>query len=125
MRSRTFSLKETTESLVSSKDVLPLTNGFVGEFLLLIGVFENYPTIAGISGLTIILGAVYMLLSYQKTMLGETSEVTKNFTDLTFNEKAVLIPIAIVVILSGVYPKPLFDLIEPSIQNIFDYMYNI
>ena len=47
---------------------------------------------------------------------------TKNFTDLTFNEKAVLIPIAIVVIISGVYPKPLFDLIEPSIQNILSYI---
>ena len=101
---------------------LPLTNGFVGEFLLLIGVFEFSDVIAGVCGLTVILGAVYMLMAYQKTMLGDTSAATKDFTDLTFNEKAVLIPITIIVIVSGLYPKPLFDLIEPSVQNILSFI---
>jgi NADH-quinone oxidoreductase subunit M len=101
---------------------LPLTNGFVGEFLLLIGVFEFSDVIAAVCGLTVILGAVYMLMAYQKTMLGETSAATNNFTDLTFNEKAVLVPIAIVVILTGVYPKPLFELIEPSVQHILSFI---
>jgi len=101
---------------------LPLTNGFVGEFLLLIGVFEFSDVIAGVCGLTVILGAVYMLMAYQKTMLGETSAATKDFTDLSFNEKAVLIPIAVVIIATGLYPKPLFDLIEPSVQNILSFI---
>ncbi len=97
---------------------LPLTNGFVGEFLLIKSVFDYNAIIAGISGLTIILGAIYMLWSYQKMMLGETSKLTAEFADLTFNDKAVLIPIVVVVILSGVYPKPLFELIEPSVKSI-------
>ena len=59
-----------------------------------------------------------MLWSYQKMMLGETSKLTAEFADLTFNDKAVLIPIVAVVILSGVYPKPLFELIEPSVKSI-------
>ncbi|MCX6182892.1 MAG: NADH-quinone oxidoreductase subunit M [Bacteroidetes bacterium] len=101
---------------------LPLTNGFVGEFLLLLGVYEYSNVIAAFCGLTIILGAVYMLMSYQKTMLGETSAATKDFTDLTFNEKAVLIPIAIVIIATGLYPKPLIDLVEPSVQYILSFI---
>jgi NADH-quinone oxidoreductase subunit M len=97
---------------------LPLTNGFVGEFLLIKSVFDYNYIIAAISGLTIILGAIYMLWSYQKMMLGATSKLTAEFADLTFNDKAVLIPIVVVVILSGVYPKPLFELIEPSVKSI-------
>src|SRR5258708_4493147 len=56
---------------------LPFTNGFVGEFLLLNGIYRYDVWMAAIAGLTIILGAVYMLRSYQKSMLGEVSEATK------------------------------------------------
>ena len=97
---------------------LPLTNGFVGEFLLIKGVFDANAVVAAICGLTVILGAVYMLLAYQKIALGETNKLTSEFTDLTTNEKAVLIPIALVVIITGIFPKPLFDLVEPSVKSI-------
>ena len=99
---------------------LPITNGFVGEFLLINGLYQYNAYMAGFAGLTVILGAVYMLRSYQKTMLGETNPLTTVFTDLTTNEKAVLIPIVILIFVMGVYPKPLLDIAEPSLQHIVD-----
>jgi len=97
---------------------LPLTDGFPGEFLLISGVFQ-YENIAGaVAALTIILGAVYMFRTYQNSMLGETSLETDNFTDLTAAEKAVLIPIVIMVILIGVYPNLFLKVSEPAIMKL-------
>jgi len=97
---------------------LPLTDGFPGEFLLISGVFK-YENIAGaIAGLTIIIGAVYMLRTYQSTMLGETSLETDNFTDLTAAEKGVLIPIVIMVILIGIYPNLFLRVSEPAVMKL-------
>ena len=99
---------------------LPLTNGFVGEFLLINGLFQYDFWLCVFGGLTVILGAVYMLRGYQKMMLGETTARTASFTDLTVNEKWVLIPICILIILMGVYPKPILDLTEPSVKALLE-----
>lgn len=99
---------------------LPITNGFIGEFLLINGLFQYNIYLAGFAGLSVILGAVYMLRSYQKTMLGETNALTSNFADLSFNEKAVLITIVVLIFAMGVYPKPLLDIAEPSLKHIAD-----
>jgi len=99
---------------------LPLTNGFIGEFLLINGIYQYDAWMATFAGLTVILGAVYMLRSYQKIMLGETNALTATFTDLTFNEKAVLVPIVILIIATGVYPKPLLDIAGPAIMKIVE-----
>jgi NADH-quinone oxidoreductase subunit M len=103
---------------------LPLTNGFVGEFLLLNGLFQYNGWMAIFGGLTVILGAVYMLRGYQQMMLGETTERTATFTDLTSNEKWILIPICILIIAFGVYPKPILDLTEPSVKALMDGVAN-
>lgn len=102
---------------------LPLTNGFVGEFLLLNGLYQfaNMKMslwIVVLAGLTVILGAVYMLRSYQSIMLGETNKLTENFADLDNNEKIVLIVVSIFVIVLGVYPKPLIDIVTPAISEL-------
>jgi len=99
---------------------LPLTNGFVGEFLLINGVSQYGIVTAGIAGLTIILGAVYMLRTYQHVVLGETSLESGKFTDLTMNEKVVLIPILIMVILMGVCPNIFLKVSEPAITKILN-----
>jgi NADH-quinone oxidoreductase subunit M len=101
---------------------LPLTNGFVGEFLMLIGiakysVFGSGIMLSGIAGISIILGAVYMFWMYQRTMYGETKPATSNFTDLTISEMFVAVPMIILIIAMGVYPKPLFGIIQ-SVVNI-------
>jgi NADH-quinone oxidoreductase subunit M len=97
---------------------LPLTNGFPGEFLLLNGVYQASGMYAFFAGITIILGAVYMLNAYQKTMLGEVSAATENFEEPKAHETHILWICAILVIVMGVYPKPLFSIAEPAIQQL-------
>ena len=101
---------------------LPLTNGFAGEFLLLYGIFQYNAWMAAAAGLTVILGAVYMLRSYQQIMLGEPREKNKEFTGLHRSEKIVLIAIASIIIITGVYPKPILSLTEPAVQEILSHI---
>jgi len=100
---------------------LPLTNGFVGEFLLINGVYQYSASMAAFAGLSVILGAVYMLRSYQSTMLGETKP-SVTFGKLAGSEKAVLVIVAAAVIAFGVYPKPLNDIAEMGAKNIVELM---
>lgn len=104
--------------IVLATIALPLTNGFVGEFLLLLGLYEFNSLYAAIGGLTIILGAVYMLNMYRKSMFGEVNDLTKNFTDLQTNEKIVLVSIIIIIFWIGIYPEPFFKVAQPAIDNI-------
>jgi NADH-quinone oxidoreductase subunit M len=102
---------------------LPLTNGFIGEFLLLLGVFEYNHWIAGVAGLTIIFSAVYMLWMYQRTMLGNTNETTKNFPDLKWHEIAVLLPIVIMILWIGIFPGFFLNIAAPAIWEILNYIH--
>jgi NADH-quinone oxidoreductase subunit M len=97
---------------------LPLTNGFIGEFMLLNGVFQYSGWLALFAGITVIFGAVYMLRAYQRIMLGEAGEASKSFRALTSNEKILLYIIVALVIVNGVYPKPLLDIAGPSLSAI-------
>ncbi|GIV32532.1 MAG: NADH-quinone oxidoreductase subunit M [Chitinophagales bacterium] len=104
---------------------LPLTNGFVGELLLFLGLFQYSPVFTGVAGLGIILGAVYMLRSYQKVMLGETNTLTATFTDMLFSEKVVLGALAVAVFWIGIHPNPLLGFAEPSLQQILDHYHSL
>ncbi|MEI6889596.1 MAG: complex I subunit 4 family protein [Bacteroidales bacterium] len=97
---------------------LPLTNGFVGEFLILLGLFKYNAVFAAVSGLTIIFGAVYMLWMYQRVMLGSTNEVTEGITDLDWKEMIPLIAIVIMVIWIGVTPGMFLKLAENGVEQI-------
>lgn len=99
---------------------LPGTNGFIGEFLLLMGVYNYGIWAAAIAGLTIIFGAVYMLRMYQNVMLGETNSLTITFTDIKGTEKWVLYTICALIIVLGVYPKPVLHLTEASVQHLLE-----
>jgi len=97
---------------------LPLTNGFIGEFLLLMGLYQYNVWAAVIAGLTIIFGAVYMLRAYQHIMLGESNKATAAFADLDFTEKMVLYTICGLIILIGVFPQPILNLTEPAVNSL-------
>jgi len=99
---------------------LPLTNGFIGEFMLLNGIYNFNVLLSAIAGLTIIFGAVYMLRMYQKVMLGEVNNVTAGFTDLFASEKAVLFIICVLVVVIGVYPKPILNVSEVAVNNLLE-----
>jgi len=95
---------------------LPLTNGFVGEFLLINGIYQYNAWVAAAAGLTVILGAVYMLRSYQNIMLGERKDSHIAFGSLANSDKWVLYIVVVVIVAFGVYPKPLNDIAEESVK---------
>ncbi|KAA5543321.1 complex I subunit 4 family protein [Adhaeribacter rhizoryzae] len=97
---------------------LPLTNGFVGEFLLLSGVFQYNNWMGAIAGTTIILGAVYMLRMFQGVMFGEQNANTANFRDLTGLETAVLVPLVVMVFWIGLHPNTFLSLTEPAVGHL-------
>ncbi len=93
---------------------LPLTNAFIGEFMMFNGVYNSVATsynvvFTAVAGITIILSAVYTLNMIQKVFYGEPSPATANAVDIRMNEKWVLVLIVVLVIAIGVYPKPLLD----------------
>lgn len=103
---------------------LPLTSGFVGEFLLINAVFD-YNFVSGtFAALTMIWSATYMLRSFQSTMLGDTNAVTTGFPDLDTHEKTVLYPIVILVILIGIFPTPLLKVSEVAVDNVLSIISN-
>ncbi|GAB3938130.1 complex I subunit 4 family protein [Mucilaginibacter myungsuensis] len=97
---------------------LPLTNGFIGEFLLLDGVYYYNITLAAVAGTTIILGGVYMLRMYKSVMQGPTNDLTLTFTDVTGTERLVLVIICALIIVIGVYPQPILHLSEASVTQL-------
>jgi len=103
---------------------LPLTNGFIGEYLLIVGLFQHDAWIAAVAALTIIFGAAYMLNGYQKIMLGAKKEIYNNVTDVTTKELLVLIPITLMIIGMGVYPKFFLDISAGPVKEILNTMHN-
>lgn len=104
---------------------LPLTNAFVGEFMMFTGIFTSpiseYELITvPAAGLTIILGAVYTLRMIQKVIYGNTNALTETGTDIGYNEKLVLGIIVIMIIVIGVYPKPFLDLTQETTNMILN-----
>jgi NADH-quinone oxidoreductase subunit M len=99
---------------------LPLTNGFIGEFLLMNGIYQYNIWLVAIAGLTIIFGAVYMLRMYKQVMQGKATALTTSFTDVSGSEKVVLITICALVILIGIYPQPILHLSEASVNNLIE-----
>jgi NADH-quinone oxidoreductase subunit M len=100
---------------------LPGLNGFVGEFLVLLGAFQTMPTFAIIGALGVILAAVYMLWMYQRVMFGEvTHEANMHLTDLTLREVVVLVPVVLVIVWIGLYPQPFVKRMEASTRAIVE-----
>ena len=102
---------------------LPLTNGFIGEFILLKSIFDFNILAAIIAGITIILAAAYLFRAYGYSMFttGE-EEVLASAKDLSVPEFTVMLSIAFVVIFFGVFPQPVIDLVSSSLKFIYQSM---
>jgi NADH-quinone oxidoreductase subunit M len=74
--------------------------------------------IGAVAGLTTILGAVYMFKAFQKSMLGDVSPATQAFADLSLQDKVVLYPIVLLIIVIGVYPDPILSISQLSVNNL-------
>jgi NADH-quinone oxidoreductase subunit M len=95
---------------------LPLTNAFVGEFMMFNGLFRYSIWMAAISGISIILAAVYTLNMIQKTFYGSTSIVTDGAVEISTGTKIMLAILVILVIVLGVYPQPMLQLTNDAVQ---------
>jgi NADH-quinone oxidoreductase subunit M len=102
--------------LVLASVALPGTFNFVGEFTVLYSLAQTNIWFVILGGTTIILGAYYMLKMFQNVMLGETN--AKIFADVTVNEGIVLVIIIAFLLFFGLYPKPIVDLVTPSLKEI-------
>ena len=100
---------------------LPGTSGFVGEFLVLVGLFQVNTWVATLATTGIILGAAYMLYLYRRVIFGKlTKDDLKSILDMNPREIAVFSPLIILTILMGVYPGPFLDIMEVSVANLVD-----
>ena len=101
---------------------LPLTMGFVGEFLSLMGFFGVNKFYAFLAGSGIILGAIYMLNLFRNVFLNDLKPHNANLSDINVRESCAVIPLVIVVIWLGIYPKPILEKIDLSVQNLVAFM---
>jgi NADH-quinone oxidoreductase subunit M len=98
---------------------LPGTNGFVGEFLILLGTFQTYPVAAVVGALGVVLGAVYMLTLYRNVFFGAPAkEEWKSLPDMTGLELATLAPLLVLIFVLGLLPTPLLKLTEASVTDV-------
>jgi len=103
---------------------LPLTIGFVGEYLSLLGFFKVSPILTLLAGTSIIIGAVYMLTLYKRTFFGPvTNKANEVLSDLNGKELSALIPLVAIVIWLGVYPKPVLEPIDNSVKALVSFMH--
>lgn len=95
---------------------LPGLSTFISEFLVLVGTFTRYPTAAVLATVGIILAALYILLTYQQTMQGALSSAHSTMKDLKAREMLAIAPLLVLMLVLGVYPKPLTDVITPAVN---------
>jgi NADH-quinone oxidoreductase subunit M len=97
---------------------LPGTNGFVGEFLILLGAFQSNTVYGVLAATGVILGAAYMLWMFQRVMFGKiTRPENENLKDLNAREIVTLIPMVIMIFLMGIYPKLFFSKMDVSVEK--------
>ena len=104
---------------------MPLTINFVGEFLSLLGFYQQSHILTLLAGIAIIVGAIYMLAAYKKMFFGEvTIEENKNLPDVNKRELLALIPLSIITVWLGIYPKPILDPINNSVESVVQLMHD-
>ena len=102
---------------------LPGLNGFVGEFLILVGMFKTSVAYASFAVIGIILGAAYMLWLYQRTMFGEaTTPENQTMKDMNFREIGYMLPLVVLMFWIGLYPRPYLNLMRPTVDHYVTQM---
>jgi NADH-quinone oxidoreductase subunit M len=101
---------------------LPGLNGFVGEFLVLIGSFDTARWWVVVATIGVILAALYLLWAYQRVFHGEPSDDNKSFPEITLREGLLLSVFVAAIVFTGVYPKPMLDRIEPSVKALIEHV---
>jgi len=97
---------------------VPGLNGFVGEFLVLLGTFVSHRWWAVVAATGVILAALYMLWAYQRVFHGEVDDANRDMPDLKLTERLVMVPLILLIVFLGVYPKPVLERIQPSVERL-------
>jgi NADH-quinone oxidoreductase subunit M len=97
---------------------LPGLSGFISEVLCFLGAFQVHQTLTIIGTLGVLLGAAYMLWAFQRLFMGSFNERNKDLAEINAREIATLVPLAVIVIILGVYPMPVLDLISASLSDL-------
>jgi NADH-quinone oxidoreductase subunit M len=101
---------------------LPGLNGFVGEFLILSGTFLVHRWWAIAATIGVILAAVYLLWMYQQVFHGKPDAESEKMRDLGWNERLIMVPLIVIIVFLGVYPKPVLDRITPSVNQLLAHV---
>jgi NADH-quinone oxidoreductase subunit M len=101
---------------------LPGLNGFVGEFLILIGSFGPARWWTVVATVGVVLAALYLLWAYQRVFHGEPDEANSTFKELTLKEGLLMSVFVAIIVATGIYPKPILDRIEPSVQSFIEHV---
>lgn len=101
---------------------VPGLNGFVGEFLVLIGSFETARWWTVVAATGVILAALYLLWAYQRVFHGEPDEANASFAELKPREGALIAVFIAIIVFTGLYPKPMLDRIEPSVDKLIAHV---
>ncbi len=104
--------------VVASLLGFPGMTGFVGHSLLMIGSYSVHPTAVLLSGAAFLLATYYLFTMYRYVFFGKTSEGSKAFTDLSLWETAYLLPLVGCILVFGIYPKPLLELVRPTVLTL-------
>jgi NADH-quinone oxidoreductase subunit M len=100
---------------------LPGTSGFLGEFLVLVGAYQKNYLVAMLATIGVVLGAAYMLWLTKRVIFGKTTNnEIKNLKDINNSEMLMLVVLALLVVLFGFYPAPLFETLNISIDNLIN-----
>jgi NADH-quinone oxidoreductase subunit M len=104
-----------------SSIALPGTNGFVGEFLILLGAWSTNRVLAAVAASGVILGAVYMLWMFQRVMFGPIQNPeNEKLKDLSFREMCVLAPLLLAIFVMGIFPNFFLEKMEPAVQKFLN-----
>jgi NADH-quinone oxidoreductase subunit M len=101
---------------------LPGLNGFVGEFLILLGTFTANRWWAVVAATGVILAALYLLWAYQRVFHGPQISEDEPTKDLTNWERLTLLPLIVAIVFLGIYPKPMLDRIEPAVDKLVSHI---
>jgi NADH-quinone oxidoreductase subunit M len=102
---------------------LPGTNGFVGEFLILLGTFKANAVYGIVAASGVIFAACYMLWMYQRVIFGKvTNPENQKLLDIDWRERLIMLPLVVLIFFIGIYPKPLFDRMEPAVRQVLSYV---
>jgi NADH-quinone oxidoreductase subunit M len=101
---------------------VPGLNGFVGEFLVLVGSFATARWWVTVAAAGVILAALYLLWAYQRVFHGEPDDDNRSFAELKWKEGMLLLPFIAFIVFAGVYPKPMLERIEPSVNKLLEHV---